>query len=279
MTCPFLYRTAAGIVVACEGRFAFVADTSWDELLRRDDLPEHVAALVPTSSDPAAATAAARPLAPLQNQEVWAAGVTYISSRLAREEEAQAAGGGDFYRRVYHAARPEIFFKAMPRLVAGPGEPVRIRRDSTWNVPEPELALLCAPSGRITGYTIGNDMSSRSIEGENPLYLPQAKTYDGCAALGPALAVPANPPAADTRIRLRIERSGKTAFTGATELGQMKRTPPELAGFLFRETSFPAGVFLMTGTGIVPGPDFTLEPGDRIVIAIDGLGELINPVA
>ncbi|KYF65054.1 MULTISPECIES: fumarylacetoacetate hydrolase family protein [Sorangium] len=234
----------------------------------------------------ARARAAAHPLppdvpllAPIDGQEVWAAGVTYERSRNARKEES--AGGGDFYDRVYEAERPELFFKATPRLVAGPGAPVRIRRDSSWNVPEPELALVVSTAGRIVGYTAGNDVSSRSIEGDNPLYLPQAKVYDGCCALGPAIAL-ADEPGLDLRalsIQLAIRRRGEAVFAGETSTARMRRAPEELVAYLTRELSFPAGVVLMTGTGIVPPDSFTLEPGDLVEITIPGAGTLANPVS
>ena len=216
--------------------------------------------------------------APIGRQEVWAAGVTYRRSREARMEEAKDAGGGDFYAKVYEAERPELFFKAAAHRVVGTGAAVRIRKDSHWNVPEPELTLFISSGGTIEGYTIGNDMSSRDIEGENPLYLPQAKVYDGSAALGPCLYVPPQPIDADTQIHLHIRRSGTVAFSGSVAISRMKRNHNELAAYLFRELSFPYGVFLMTGTGIVPPDDFTLQEGDVVSIAIDGIGTLINTV-
>lgn len=215
-------------------------------------------------------------LAPLDTQEVWASGVTYQRSKVARMEESEQ--GGDFYDLVYDAERPELFFKATPARVAGPGEPIRIRRDSAWNVPEPELALVLASSGAIVGYTIGNDVSSRSIEGENPLYLPQAKVYDGCCALGPVIAL--NDNRADARaIQMTIARDGTPVFSGETSTAQMRRTPQELAAYLFRELTFDAGAFLLTGTGIVPPDEFTLQSGDVVSITIAGIGTLENPVA
>ena len=226
-----------------------------------------------------AATAGSEPLAPIESQEVWAAGVTYFRSRTARMAESEVAGGGSFYDRVYNAARPELFFKALPHRVVGPGGAVRIRRDSKWNVPEPELALFISPGGKIQGYTIGNDMSSRDIEGENPLYLPQAKSYDGSCALGPAILVTPEALAPSTEIRMSILRAGASVFADSTTLAAMKRSPAELVEYLFRETSFPNGCFLMTGTGIIPPDTFTLEPGDAIEIAIDGIGSLRNAVA
>jgi len=229
------------------------------------------------TSNPSAPHSA--PLAPIESQEVWAAGVTYLRSRTARMEESKDSGGGTFYDKVYHAARPELFFKATPHRVAAPGTPVRIRADSAWNVPEPELTLAINHRGSIFGYTIGNDMSSRDIEGENPLYLPQAKVYDRSAALGPCLWVTDVPLPATTEIAISILRAGQTVFNGATQISQIKRTFPELAEYLFRDNAFPQGCYLMTGTGVVPPDDFTLRSGDEIRITIEPIGTLINPVA
>ena len=217
---------------------------------------------------------ASTPLAPIDSQEVWAAGVTYYRSRTARMAESEVAGGGSFYDRVYSAERPELFFKALAHRVAGPGEKVRIRRDSKWNVPEPELALVISPAGKITGYTIGNDMSSRDIEGENPLYLPQAKVYDRSCALGPAILVSDEPMPASTSIGIEIRRAGGAVFSDSTTLAAMKRRPEELVEYLYRETSFPSGCILLTGTGIVPPDTFTLQSGDEIAITIAGIGTL-----
>jgi 2-dehydro-3-deoxy-D-arabinonate dehydratase len=216
--------------------------------------------------------------APVNNQEVWASGVTYMRSREARMEESKDAGGGDFYARVYEAERPELFFKAPAYRTVGSGEAVRIRRDSKWNVPEPELTLFICSSGTIEGYTIGNDMSSRDIEGENPLYLPQAKSYDGSAALGPCLYVPGEPIHPDTAIAIEILRNGREVFYGKVSINRMKRTHTELADYLFREMTFPHGTYLMTGTGIVPPDDFTLEEDDYVRISIEGIGLLVNRV-
>ena len=218
------------------------------------------------------------PLPPIENQEVWAAGVTYSRSRTARMDESQSSGGGDFYDRVYTAERPELFFKAVPRRVVGPGQKVRIRADAKWNVPEPEFTLLISPRGKILGYTIGNDMSSRDIEGENPLYLPQAKVYDGSCAIGPGILVTSEPLSPGTRIQIEIRRGAKTAFAGATALSEMKRDFRTLVDYLYRETSFPDGCLLMTGTGVVPPDEFTLDHGDEISITVDGIGTLQNTV-
>lgn len=217
-------------------------------------------------------------LAPIGDQEIWASGVTYMRSRDARMEESKDAGGGTFYDRVYDADRPELFFKATAARTVGPNGIVRIRKDSYWNVPEPELALLLSSDGTIEGYTIGNDMSSRDIEGENPLYLPQAKTYEGCAALGPCVYVPGEPIDPASVITLEISRGGALAFKGEVPLSNMKRKHTDLAEFLFRECNFPNGCFLMTGTGIIPPDEFTLEVGDEIRIRIDNIGTLVNTV-
>jgi 2-dehydro-3-deoxy-D-arabinonate dehydratase len=218
-----------------------------------------------------------RMLAPLDRQEVWAAGVTYKRSQVARMEESET--GASHYDRVYTAPRPELFFKATPRRVAGPGQPVRIRADTKWSVPEPELALVISPRGKLVGFTAGNDMSARDIEGENPLYLPQAKLYNQCCALGPCILIPEAPFQPDeTRITLVIHRKGAEVFRGETNLGQMKRTFDDLIGWLFRDNSFPDGVILLTGTGIVPPNEFSLAAGDIVSIDITGIGTLTNPV-
>lgn len=216
-------------------------------------------------------------LAPIDSQEVWAAGVTYKRSRSARMEESAAAAS--CYDRVYVSPRPEIFFKASPHRVSGPGQPVRIRGDATWNVPEPELTLVLNARKQLVGFTIGNDMSSRDIEGENPLYLPQAKVYDQCCGLGPWITLSRAMPARDQiGIRLAIARGGAVVFEGRTGVDQMARTFEDLIGWLGRDNSFPAGAFLLTGTGIVPDSSFTLQPGDEVSIEIDGIGKLVNTV-
>jgi len=215
--------------------------------------------------------------APVDRQEVWAAGVTYLRSRDARIEESTSAKSA--YDLVYEADRPEIFFKATPSRVSGPGEIIAIRGDSTWDVPEPELALVVNRDGEIVGYTIGNDVSSRSIEGENPLYLPQAKFYSKCAALGPVIALAWEiGEIKDRTIRLIIRRAGQVLFDGDTSTSQIHRTFEDLVGYLRRYNEFPVGVVLMTGTGIIPPSEFTLEDGDDVEIAIDGIGSLRNPV-
>ncbi len=216
-------------------------------------------------------------LPPIDQQEVWAAGVTYKRSQTARMEESEAAA--DCYDRVYNSPRPELFFKATPHRVSGHGEPLRIRADATWNVPEPELTLVLNRRGKLVGFTIGNDMSSRDIEGENPLYLPQAKVYNQCCGLGPWITLAeAMPPREQIGIALEIRRGGNRAFQGNTSAGQLARTFEDLIGWLLRDQSFPHGVFLLTGTGVVPDSDFTLNAGDTVSITIDGIGTLTNPI-
>lgn len=277
-----LYRTAEALVVEADDQFYLTTHTDWDVFVNQPDLhaamQTAIAGLEPMGGADWLATQ--HLLAPIGTQEIWAAGVTYLRSKNARMEESKDAGGGTFYDKVYDAERPEIFFKATPHRTVGPGQPVRIRRDSTWNVPEPELTLFVNAAGDIVGYTVGNDMSSRSIEGENPLYLPQAKSYDGSAAIGPCLYVPSVPISPDeTIITIHIFRGDETVFSGSIALNQMKRTPDELVSFLLRECSFPHGCYLMTGTGIVPDPDFTLQSGDEIRISIEPIGTLVNTVA
>lgn len=218
-----------------------------------------------------------RLLAPVERQEVWAAGVTYLRSKTARMEESDFSARA--YDHVYDASRPELFFKSLPEKVAGPGETVGIRRDARWSVPEPELALVLNGRGELVGYTIGNDMSSRDIEGENLLYLPQAKIYERSCALGPCIVVGVTE--ADARswtIRIEIVRAGLTVFSGETAANRLKRTFGELAGWLVRSQRFPQGAVLLTGTGIVPPNEFTLEAGDRVRIVVSGIGTLENEV-
>jgi 2-dehydro-3-deoxy-D-arabinonate dehydratase len=271
-----IYRTAKGLVVEDLGRHYISTSISLDSLLIRDDAEEHLkASLVKWTAAEADVLTELR--APIGDHEVWGAGVTYYRSRVARMAESK--DGGNFYDRVYEADRPEIFFKAMPYRVVGPNQKVAIRDDSKWSVPEPEVALVITPKGKVVGYTIANDMSSRDIEGQNPLYLPQAKSYDGSCALGPAVLLTSQPLPKSTEIKMEIFRGGKTAFLGSTTLSERKRTAEELISYLFRHCSFPNGCVLMSGTGIVPEESFTLHHGDEIHISIAGLGELINTVA
>jgi 2-dehydro-3-deoxy-D-arabinonate dehydratase len=274
-----VFATRQGMVLEQQGMFrAPRVPASLDALFADEDPVQWVAAQFKGAVDVAAPDAATL-LPPIQNQEVWAAGVTYLRSMTARMEEAREAGGGNFYDKVYHAERPELFFKATAQRVVGPGGQVRIRSDSKWNVPEPELTLAINAAGRIFGYSIGNDMSSRDIEGENPLYLPQAKTYAGSAALGPCLVVSDELPAAQMVIDLAILRGAAVVFAGQTSVGRIKRPLPSLAEFLYRDNSFPCGAWLMTGTGIVPPDSFTLQRGDEIRITIEPVGTLSNTVA
>jgi len=269
-----IHRSVAGLIAQRGEDLFTLPGVDLDAIFAQEDparfLADHLSHGAPT-------LAAENWLAPIQSQEVWAAGVTYLRSRDARMDEAKEAGGDTFYDRVYEAPRPELFFKATPHRVVGHRGEVRIRADSNWNVPEPELALAINTHGAIFGYTIGNDMSSRDIEGENPLYLPQAKVYRGCCALGPSLVV-REPLPSDTEISIEIARSRSVIFCGETALDRMKRTLPELAAWLTREDTFPHGCYLLTGTGIVPPDDFTLAPGDEIRIQIAGLGQLVNRV-
>lgn len=271
-----IYSTRENLVVVTADQQAVAIALSLDALFAADDPAAAVRAAL-ASGHPA--TVPSRPAAPLQSQEVWAAGVTYFRSRTARMEESKEAGGGTFYDKVYHAERPELFFKSTPYRVAGPGEVVKLRQDSKWNVPEPELTLAINARGRIFGYTIGNDMSSRDIEGENLLYLPQAKVYDRSAALGPCLLIRAEPLPPATEIAIEIRRGGASVFSGRTPISQIKRTFVSLAEFLFRDNPFPHGCYLMTGTGIVPPDGFTLQSQDEIRITIPPMGTLVNPVA
>jgi 2-dehydro-3-deoxy-D-arabinonate dehydratase len=245
-------------------------------LLAHDDpraLVDELAPLVDKTLD----VAHAKLLAPLDQQEVWAAGVTYKRSEEARKRES--VGAAVFYDKVYSAERPELFFKSTPGRVVGPGGTVHIRRDSKWSVPEPELALVISPALKLVGYTIGNDMSARDIEGENPLYLPQAKFHDGACAVGPCVVLADDMPAPDAVvIKLVIERAGKTAFEGTTKGSMIKRSFGELIEWLSRETTFPDGAVLLTGTGIVPPDDFTLAVGDVVHIDVTGIGRLTNVV-
>ncbi len=272
-----LFRTKSGAVISHDDAH-YLLPGNWDQLINRDHLYEHIVETIRTQpkNDDLRAVIDHELLAPIGNQEVWAAGVTYYRSREARMEESKVSAS--FYDLVYEAERPELFFKAIAQRVVGHGEVVNIRKDSTWNVPEPELTLFINQGGAIQGYTIGNDMSSRSIEGENPLYLPQAKTFERCAALGPCLYLTREPISADTTIAMEITRRGKVSYSDSVQINRMKRKHSELTSFLFRECEFPYGCFLMTGTCLVPPTDFTLQVNDVITIRIDGIGVLSNRV-
>lgn len=274
-----IYRTGKGIIIESDNNF-YLLEKDWDSFITNDHIYGETIALIENlrPMENAADVLENNLLPPVGKQEIWASGVTYYSSREARMEESKDAGGGDFYDRVYHAERPELFFKSAPYRAVGHLAEVRIRKDSQWNVPEPELTLVITPSSRIIGYTIGNDMSSRDIEGENPLYLPQAKSYDGAAAVGPCIWIPKDPIPMDTVISIQIVRKGETVFEGETKVGQIKRKLTDLVHYLYREMSFPHGSLLMTGTGIIPPDSFSLDHGDTIHISIDGIGTLTNTV-
>lgn len=272
-----LYKTTEGIFFCVDNIFYQLPEKNWDALFQQDDLfsflKKSAAQLKPLSGFSLKESTL---LAPIQSQEVWGAGVTYSRSKNARMEESPS--GANFYDKIYVAERPELFFKATPHRVIGTGGAVRIRKDSAWNVPEPELTLAISSHGKIMGYTVGNDMGSRTIEAENPLYLPQAKIYDQSCALGPCLLLIEKPISGDTKIHLKIIRNKIVSFEGSVPFSQMKRDPKELVAYLFRDNSFPAGCFLMTGTGLVPPNDFTLQIADEIQITIDGIGTLNNSV-
>ena len=272
-----LYKTTQGIVLRRANAFQFL-DSDWDQLISNDGLCRFLSGQITNGCDRAKQAVENHLMAPIGSQEIWACGVTYYNSQMARREESEAAGGGDFYSRVYHAERPEIFFKSTANRAAGHGQNVRIRSDSTWDVPEPELTLVVSPTGKILGYTIGNDMSSRSIEGENPLYLPQAKTYEQSAGIGPGIFVTDEPISPNTEIRLEIFRNESPVFAGKTHIASITRKLDDLVSWLYRELQFPVGAYVMTGTGIVPTSEFTLQPGDRIEIEIDGIGKLTQSV-
>jgi len=276
-----LYKLTGGIIVQSQAK-SYLLDEEWDNLINRDNLyqylAEKIAGLDYISEESASALIRGSLLPPIGSQEVWAAGVTYLRSREARMEESADSGAADLYDKVYAAERPELFFKSMPHRVAGHNQEVYIRRDSSWDVPEPELTLFINSKGDIQGYTIGNDMSSRSIEGENALYLPQAKIFERSAALGPCLYVPKLPIPAETTITMRIYRNNEQVYNDQTSINRMKRSLTELSQYLYRECDFAYGCFLMTGTCLVPPNDFTLQKGDMVSISISGIGELINTV-
>ncbi|HKZ65718.1 MAG TPA: fumarylacetoacetate hydrolase family protein [Chitinophagaceae bacterium] len=276
-----IYKTGKGIVIENDNKCFISPETNWNSFINSEGLyrrlQQEIKALTPVGDTDWLTQQEI--LAPIGAQEVWAAGVTYLRSKIARMEESEVSGGATFYDKVYDAERPELFFKSTASKVISTNGLVRIRKDSSWNVPEPELTLVVTSSGKIVGYSIGNDMSSRSIEGENPLYLPQAKMYDGSASVGPCVLVTEQPISPDTVIAINIDRDGKTVFEGSTTIDRMKRKHEELVEFLFREYSHPVGCYLMTGTCVVPENDFTLYSGDVIKIRIDNIGELVNTVA
>lgn len=275
-----IYKTKSGILIEYEGLFYLLKSENWDYFVNDDYLFDKIEKIIATKEpiDNGSEIISNGLEAPIENQEIWASGVTYYKSKQGRQEESNKTGGSDFYAKVYEADRPELFFKATANRTVGSGELVKIREDSTWDVPEPELTLVITSKGKIVGYTIGNDMSSRSIEGENPLYLPQAKTYDGSASLGPCIYVPKNSLSPDTKIEMTIKRDGAIIFEDHVEINQIKRKFTELVSYLYRECSFPKGSFLMTGTGIVPPGEFTLHHGDEVKITILPIGTLINKV-
>ena len=274
-----VYNTLKGILIQSDNSF-YLIDENWDDFINDDNVLKNTQDKIQHISeiDNAKGIIENHLLVPMQNQELWASGVTYFNSKLGRQEESKNTGGGDYYERVYNADRPELFFKATVNRTVPSGGKVNIRKDSTWDVPEPELTLVITSSGKIIGYTIGNDMSSRSIEGENPLYLPQAKTYDACAGLGPCVYVTDKPISKNTKIGMKICRDSKIVFEDLIELNQLKRKPEDLVNYLYKECSFPYGSLLMTGTGIVPTTAFTLLSEDEIQISIENIGTLINYV-
>jgi 2-dehydro-3-deoxy-D-arabinonate dehydratase len=270
-----LFRTTQGAVVEEHGGHYAVPEP-WDELFNRDDLVEILRKSITRKIACCASPAPAELLAPIVNQEIWAAGVTYARSRTARMSESKEGGGATFYDRIYHATRPELFFKATAHRTVGQGGTMHLRGDSHWIVPEPELTLAINRSGDVIGYTIGNDLSCRDLEGENPLYLPQAKTFTGCAGLGPGILIRRRPLPRNTAITLDIRRRGRSVQCGEARLAQIRKPLPMLVEYLFRDNKFPNGCFLMTGTGIVPPGHFCLRRGDEVRIRIEPIGTLIN---
>jgi 2-dehydro-3-deoxy-D-arabinonate dehydratase len=275
-----LYKTKEGALLINQNR-VFLLTEGWDLIINRHNLHQYLLELSQISEPlpfDQSQHLLSNVMAPVGDQEVWAAGVTYLRSRDARMEESKESGAADVYQKVYEADRPELFFKALPHRVSAHKEEVFIRKDSSWNVPEPELTLFINSNGDIQAYTIGNDMSSRTIEGENPLYLPQAKIYERSCALGPCLFVPGKPISLDTQISISIRRNHHEVFTNSIPLNRMKRSLPELATWLYKACKFQHGSFLMTGTGIVPPNDFTLQASDEVSISIEGIGTLTNTV-
>jgi len=277
----FLHPTGQAGVARVEGDQLWPLDLSGGQYRSLFDVLEadnpHEAAEFLAREEDKIPLAEVRLLPPIDQQEIWAAGVTYKRSKTARMEESSAAAS--CYDRVYASPRPELFFKATPHRVAGHGQPLRIRTDSNWNVPEPELTLVLSSKLQLVGFTVGNDMSSRDIEGDNPLYLPQAKCYNQCCGIGPWITLPVGmPPRNDIGIRLVIHRGGKSIYDGRTSVDHMARSFENLIGWLGRDNSFPTGALLLTGTGVVPDSSFTLQPSDIVEIKIDGIGTLLNPI-
>jgi 2-dehydro-3-deoxy-D-arabinonate dehydratase len=273
-----LYRTTKNFLLKSNGKLFIVHGTDFDELLNLPNLWDHL--LEVSRRGPAAQPPAREEiLAPVGTQEIWAAGVTYERSREGRREESKESGAAVFYSKVYEAERPELFFKAPGWRAIGPDAKIRVRKDARWSVPEPELVLVINADRQIIGYTLGNDVSSRDIEGENPLYLPQAKVYDGSCAVGPAIWISDQPLDLNVKMTLTIERDRQPIFQGSVPLSRIRRPFGELVEYLFRELDFPVGAFLFTGTGIVPPNDFTLLSGDLVRIAAPPIGELVNEVA
>ena len=274
-----LFKVDGAVLLQTVTALYSMENQSWDALVNQENLYDFLFVYA-TEHEPIASTMDGKQVqAPIGSQEIWAAGVTYLRSKEARMDESKESGAADFYAKLYEAKRPELFFKSTAARCAGPDQEVLIRRDSQWNVPEPELTLFANANGKIVGYTIGNDMSSRDIEGENPLYLPQAKSYQRSAAIGPCLLVTPKPIDADTQIHMSIERNKEIVFSGSISINQMKRKHEELIGYLFMEMDFPQGAYLMTGTCLVPPNDFTLAVDDLVHISIDGIGSLRNKVA
>lgn len=274
-----IYKTKEALLLEYKGGY-YTVQADWDEFVNRQGLFAHALASLttPLKENTSNFTSPDKLLPPIGSQEIWAAGVTYLRSRAARMEESVDSGGATFYDKVYEAERPELFFKATPQRVSGYGDVVYIRKDSNWNVPEPELTLFICSEGTIEGYTIGNDMSSRSIEGENPLYLPQAKVYEKSAGLGPCLVVTDQPLPPETRISMSIFRDDAAQYADSVPISQMKRSHTELVEYLRRGCDFPTGCYLMTGTCLVPDNNFTLKDDDRVEISIDHIGRLVNYV-
>lgn len=274
-----VYRTLDGAVTDINGIFSLLPNFDWDAWFQGENQKTYIADAIESNGQRIDAPSVEHLLPPISNQELWAAGVTYLRSKAARIEESKDSGGGSFYDKVYDADRPELFFKSTPNRVAGSGQYLRLRTDSNWQVPEPELTLVVNARGAIFGYTIGNDLSSRDIEGANPLYLPQAKVWMKSAGLGPCIYLPDEPLSRETVIQLSILRNGEEAFSGSTSLSQIKRSFEDLVRYLFHDNAFPNGCFLMTGTGIVPPDGFSLQSGDVVRITVEPIGTLINPIA